>query len=157
MRSSVYARTLVAFYELLAGAAWPGERPMVAIGNFTENEHGTTDPAEGVLVLTSAPTDSQQNWASMTKDRQEEFTITVECVTTLPGRSLRETLERLEELTGTVEDVTRETADPELAGLLSGVRMSWEVASVEPWLGPRAQGDGFDAACTLSIRVRARI
>jgi hypothetical protein len=157
MTSSAFPRCLVGLYELLAGASFPGVQPQVGLSEFTANEHGTVTPAEYVLVLTSAPMDSQQVWASMRKDRTEEFTITVDCGTTVPGRTVRQALERIEELTATVETALRDVADPSEGNLLADFKGSWEVISVEPWIGPRAEGDGFDASCALSIRVRARI
>lgn len=71
--------------ELLDGADWPGPRPRVGIGQFNEEEHGAVNPAESVLVLTTAPMDSQRDWASLGCDAHDErFVITVEVVTSKP-------------------------------------------------------------------------
>jgi hypothetical protein len=156
-KSSLYADSLVALFEVLSAAPYPGREITVALGGFP----GDNYPSEWVTVLTTAPIDEQQDWASVGCDsHDEQFLLTVDIGTVIPGRDPRDALDRLNELSSTVEAAVRGSSgaagstQPEL---IADRLMWWHPVAVDPWIGPRSDGEGYDASCAITVGVRARI
>lgn len=159
--TSVYADTWRALHRLLSNVPWPAPPvsapPMrVFLGSFDKDN----EPLEGVLLVMStikAPRESQ-DWALIgRRGRNETFATDIEVGTFLRGRKADEALDRLEELTAAIEQLIVVTTDPtqhpeELAGRMAW----WEVANVDPVVGPLVDG-GFGGWATITIAVNARI
>lgn len=156
--TSLYADTWRALYRLLCEAPWPGppvDAPgmRVFLGGFGKND----EPLEAAMVVLDT-INSAQDWAALgRRSRDEEFATRVEVGTRLRNRTASETLDRLEELSAVVEQTITLTADTSSQPAeVAGRMVWWQVAQIEPVVGPLADG-GFGGFARITIAVKARI
>lgn len=158
---------LTALADMLAGLDWPALAESsgvgVWIGDPDDGDHAGAGMTESVVVV-SQPESPEQEWATMGDfARYEQFAAVVVVTSLIPGRTCREVICRLQELTLVVECAVREAtpllarspspgpiADMAAAGLV-GIGLNSPAWSVQP------TQEGYGGRAVIRVGFKARI
>lgn len=154
--SRIYA-VWKALHEALSFAEFSpanGQSPVILFGDpFGETESGR----EWIGIVFDIE-NADREWARMSPaGRDENFTVQVVVRSEVPGRTGAEVVDRLEELTNTIEGLfydteTRAVADPlSVAGVVNLSRVGTPRPEV------RATDEGYEGVAVVPISIQTRI
>jgi len=158
---------LTALADMLAGLDWPtlaeSSGVGVWIGDPDDGDHAGAGMTESVVVV-SQPESPEQEWATMGDfARYEQFAAVVVVTSLILGRTCREVICRLQELTLVVESAIREAA-PLLANPLSGGPVAdmaaaglWAIGLNSPAWSVQPTQEGYGGRAVIRVGFKARI
>ena len=166
MNGSATFTGLTALADMLAGLDWPtlaeSSGVGVWIGDPDDGDHAGAGMTESVVVV-SQPESPEQEWATIgTFARKEQFAAVVVVTSLIPGRTCREVICRIQELTQAVEGAVRDAArllpqssispvaDLAEAGVV-GIGISSPAWSVQP------TQEGYGGRAVIRVGFQARI
>lgn len=160
--TSVYADVWRALFRLLDGTVWPAvDVPGVAPPKVFLTGFDKDGPRkENVVVITDDDNGGaeSQEWGPIGRMARDELMSTrLYLDTRIPNRDQFQALDRIEQLTKTVEQLIRTTVRPAVVPFeLQGRMKWWAVGSVSSKVGKLDQG-GFAARSFITVNVNARV
>ena len=166
MNGSATFTGLTALADMLAGLDWPALAESsgvgVWIGDPDDGDHAGAGMTESVVVV-SQPESPEQEWATMGDfARYEQFAAVVVVTSLIPGRTCREVIRRLQELTLVVECAVREAA-PLLAAPSHGPVADmaaaglWGIGVHSPAWSVQPTQEGYGGRAVIRVGFKARV
>lgn len=158
--TSVYGDAWLALYRIMGEAVWPAPKAGSKRFEVCLCDFGKEQPAEGVLVHTSAD-QAEFDWATIAGSNSgmnETFTTPIDLWTNGPRlQSPVEAIARIKELSAVFESVMR-TSNAQLNKPveLADRLVWWKVARTSPMVG-HLQDGGYGAAVRYTVAVSSRI
>lgn len=155
-----HSRVFVAWkavHDLLADASWEaadrgGGTPKVAFG-----DHPEPDNEREVIGVVPVVDDDDLEWVQMgASSRIERFSLDIVYRCRIPGMTVENVIDRMEEIADTVQDLFYDTTTAAFTPPdFDGVTALGGVAAVEPTVTP--DGEGWFGDMTIRLNVEARV